>query len=147
MPFASCFRALGVWIIGVGLACAPTLASAADLTVDVTGVRGANNQVRIVLYSDRETFRHEAKAKQIVSAPAHDGTVTAVFHDLPPGPYAVVAYHDENGNGKLDLVLGMFPDEGWGLSNDPTVIGPPSFDDSAFEVVDPSVTIAVPLHY
>lgn len=143
--FASCFRAVHLAVIGMVVS--TTVASAADLTVNVSGVQGTNNAVRVALYSNPDTFRHEAQAKQIVSVPAHDGTVTAVFHDLQPGPYAVVAYHDENGNGKLDLMLGMFPDEGWGLSNDPTVIGPPAFDDSAFEIVDPSTTITVPLHY
>src|SRR3546814_5617415 len=57
-----------------------------------------------------------------------------VFKDLPPGRYAVLAYHDENGNGELDRRFGMIPTEGYGLSNNPKVMGPPSFEDSAFEV-------------
>ena len=130
-----------------GLVLAATAGRAAELTVAVTGVRDGENTVRIVLYADADTFRHERNAKQILSLPAAAGTVSGVFHDLPAGRYAVVAYHDANGNGKLDMILGMFPDEGWGLSNDPTVIGPPRFDDSAVELAEPGAAITVPLHY
>ena len=34
----------------------------------------------------------------------------------------------------LDRRFGMIPTEGYGLSNNPKVMGPPSFEDSAFEV-------------
>ena len=79
--------------------------------------------------------------------PATPGEVRGVFHNMPAGRYAVLAYHDENGNGKLDMIMGMFPDEGWGLSNDPTVIGPPRFEASAFDVAEPETGVIVPLHY
>ena len=117
------------------------------MTVTVSGVRDDKAAVRIVLYADADTFRQEQEARQVLSLPAAPGTVRGVFHDLPPGSYAVLAYHDENGNGKLDMIMGMFPDEGWGLSNDPTVIGPPRFEASAFEVAEAGTAITVPLHY
>ena len=50
--------------------------------------------------------------------------------DLRPGPYAIMLYHDENGNGRLDRggLLGM-PTEGYAFSNNaPVRFGPPSFD-------------------
>ncbi len=135
-------------LAGCGLALAAGGAAAADLTVAVNGVKdGAPSSVRIALYADADSFRHEARAKQVLSLPAAAGTVTGVFHDLPPGRYAVLAYHDENDNQKLDLFLGMFPSEGWGLSNDPTVLGPPRFEASAFDVADPATSIAIVLHY
>lgn len=46
---------------------------------------------------------------------------------LPPGNYAVAVLHDEDGDRKLDTVLGV-PSEGFGFSNNPTVFfGPPEF--------------------
>ena len=134
-------------LVGLLVALAANGGRAAELTVAVTGVRDDANTVRIALYADADSFRHEQSARQVLSLPAAPGTVSGVFHDLPAGRYAVLAYHDENGNQKLDMVLGMFPDEGWGLSNDPTVIGPPQFEDSAFELAEPATTITVPLHY
>lgn len=129
----------------IGLAAQP--AQAAELSVTVSGVRNDRADVRIALYADAETFRHEKDAKQVLSVAAHPGTVRATFHDIAPGRYAVIAYHDENGNQKLDMILGMFPDEGWGLSNDPSVLGPPPFADSAFDVGDDGAAVTVPLHY
>jgi uncharacterized protein (DUF2141 family) len=124
-----------------------TAGQAADLTVAVTGVQDGGHSIRIVLYGDADSFRHEERARQVLSLPAVVGTVTGTFHDLPAGRYAVLAYHDANDNRRLDLVLGMFPSEGWGLSNDPSVIGPPRFADSAFDLAEPGAAITVPLHY
>ncbi len=58
---------------------------------------------------------------------------------MPAGRYAVIAYHDEDGNGRLNLRFGMIPVEGYGLSNDPEVAGPPRFQDAAFELREPGV--------
>lgn len=145
MSFVSFLKPAG--LAGLLLAIFAAGACAADLTVAVTGVREAKEAVRVALYADAETFRHEQKALQVVSVPAQEGTVTAVFHDIPAGRYAVLAYHDEDGNGKLNLFLGMFPAEGWGLSNDPSVFGPPRFDASAFDVPATGASISLPLHY
>jgi uncharacterized protein (DUF2141 family) len=41
----------------------------------------------------------------------------------------------------------MFPTEGYGLSNNPKVVGPPKFADSAFEVAGPETTIEIILAY
>lgn len=86
------------------------------------------------LYSDPKTFRKEAQAVKIEQIPAQSGTATVKFSALPPGRYAIMAYHDEDGNGELNRRFGMFPTEGYGLSNNPSVSGPPAFADSAFEV-------------
>jgi uncharacterized protein (DUF2141 family) len=122
-------------------------AQAADLRVTVSGVHETKETIRIALYAGEDGFRHEEHAYRVLTIPARTGDVSATFSGIAPGRYAVIAYHDENGNGRLDMMLGMFPDEGWGLSNDPTVIGPPSFDASAFEVAAEGKTIVVPLHY
>jgi uncharacterized protein (DUF2141 family) len=109
---------------------------AADLTVVVHGIAKEGGDIRVALYAKPETFRKEAQALAVRSQPAKLGDERFVFAGLPKGRYAVIAYHDENRNGKLDLILGMFPAEGWGLSNNPRVIGPPSFEDSAFACSD-----------
>lgn len=145
MPFASCsrFACLGASILGLSVG----FAQAADLAVSITGVRDSTQSVRVALYADADTFRHEKDAVQVLTIPAQEGTVSGVFHDIPAGRYAVLAYHDENGNQKLDLFLGMIPTEGWGLSNDPTVVGPPRFDASAFDIAESGGAVSVQLHY
>ena len=129
----------------VALATPPVLA--ADLTVAVQEVRGGEGQVKLMLFEREEGFRKEDKARQVLALPAAADSVSGVFHDLPPGRYAVIAYHDENGNGKLDLRFGMFPKEGYGLSNNPKLSGPPKFKDAAFDLTQAGSRIAIQLDY
>lgn len=143
-PAALCRRLLVAALAAVGTA---GTASAGDLLVHVHGVREGDGNVRVALYASDKGFRHEENAKSVLSVPARKGEVSVTFPSLPAGRYAVIAYHDDDDNGKLDLFMGMFPQEGWGLSENPTVIGPPSFDASAFDVPDASAAIDIDLHY
>ena len=123
----------------------PALADEVRLVVTIQDVRGALGKVRVSLYREAATFRKEDRAVTVISIPAGDGQ--AVFDGLAPGRYALMAYHDENGDGKLNLRFGMFPSEGYGLSNNPKIIGPPKFDDSAFDLAGPQTSITVGLSY
>jgi uncharacterized protein (DUF2141 family) len=122
-------------------------AAGAELDVTIMGIRPGAGSVRVALYHDPSSFRHEDRAVAVLSAPAQHASVKVAFQGIPAGRYAVLAYHDKNDNGKLDLTMRMFPREGWGLSNNPHVFGPPRFEPSAFEVTEPYTNIAVPLHY
>lgn len=106
------------------------------LTIELTGVRHDRGELSIGLYQDPKTFRKEPQAFQVRKLPATPGSVTLTLEELPAGRYAIMAYHDEDGNGELNRRFGMFPTEGYALSNNPRVMGPPSFEDSAFEVVE-----------
>lgn len=117
------------------------------LTVTLRNVRDASGALRAGLYRDPATFRKEDKAVSVAQVNAAAGEVNLVFRDLPPGRYAIMAYHDENGDGTLNRRFGMFPTEGYGLSNNPQVSGPPAFEDSAFEITAPAATIAIDLRY
>lgn len=118
-----------------------------DLTVKLNGVRSNTGNLRAGLYRDAESFRKEDKAIAIVSVAAETGDNTLTFSDLPAGRYAIMAYHDENADGRLNLRLGMFPTEGYGLSNNPEVFGPPKFADSAFELGQSTKNIEIKLKY
>lgn len=109
-------------------------AAAGDLTVTLTGLTHAQGGVRVGLYDRADSFRKEDKAVAVLSAPAAIGRVSVTFAGVAPGRYAVMAYHDEDGDGGLDRFMGMIPTEGYALSNDPVVSGPPAFDECAFDV-------------
>jgi uncharacterized protein (DUF2141 family) len=110
------------------------VAEGESMTVRLNGIEHDRGTVRVALFSDPKTFRKADQAYAGKKVPASAGTVTVEFDEVPAGQYAVMAYHDENGNGELDLRFGMMPIEGYGLSNNPKVMGPPSFKDSQFEV-------------
>ncbi len=122
-------------------------ACAADLTVVARGIVSGPGAIRVALYRGAEGFRHEDRALRVLSVPARATTIAVTFHDIPPGRYAVLAYHDANDDKKLDLRFGMFPKEGWGLSNDPRVMGPPSFAASALDVTGAAMTTTITMHY
>ncbi|MBZ0096071.1 MAG: DUF2141 domain-containing protein [Sulfuricella sp.] len=122
-------------------------AIAAELEVEVSGVRSTDGQVKLMLFDRAEGFRKEDKSREVLALPAAVGTVSGVFRDLPPGRYAIVTYHDEDGDGKLNLRFGMFPKEGYGLSNNPKVSGPPAFDDAVLDVPEDRLRIDIRLVY
>ncbi|MCH2339336.1 DUF2141 domain-containing protein [Pseudomonas sp. NPDC047963] len=118
------------------------------LTVKLNNLEHDRGTVHVALFSDPKSFRKADQAFASSESPAKAGTVTVVFKDVPVGEYAVMAYHDENANGELDLRFGMFPTEGYGLSNNPKVMGPPAFEDSRFDVPgDEPLEIDIDVHY
>lgn len=140
-------RSLAAFALAAALAWSGA-AAAAELQVVVRPVAHDHGTVKLALYSSPETFRKEDKALAMLSQPAVPGEMTFRFDGLAAGRYAIVAYHDENGNGKMDRFLGMIPTEGWGLSNNPEVSGPPQFEPSAFTVADAEPTrIEIDLRY
>lgn len=123
-------------------------AQAQTLDVNLQGVTHDRGTLRVALYADPKTFRKENQAFAASEIPAAKGLQSVRFEGVPPGTYAVLAYHDEDGNGELNRRLGMFPTEGYGLSNNPKVMGPPAFIDSAFEVtVGAPAAIDVEMRY
>lgn len=78
--------------------------------------------------------------------PAHLAA-TLRFDNLPSGTYALALIHDENGNGKLDTVMGI-PREGFGFSNNPAIrFGPPSFKSASVGIASGESDEMVRLKY
>ena len=126
--------------------CLHAAADGMPLTLKVEGVKNDKGNIRAALYADAKTFRKEAEAVAVVQQAASPGEVILRWNDLKPGRYAVVVYHDEDANGELNRRFGMFPTEGYGLSNNPKVSGPPPFEPSAFELSSPT-EITIELRY
>ncbi len=122
-------------------------ADSGRLVIAVQNIRDDAGQIRASIYRDPESFRKEDKALKVLSLPARPGQASLSLDGLPPGRYAVMVYHDANADQTLNLRLGMFPTEGYGLSNNPRVMGPPRFADSAFEVAGPETAIDIRLAY
>lgn len=104
------------------------------LSVNLAQIKNDKGNLFVELYADQATFRKSAKALRIIKVAATPGTATVTFDNLATGSYAVLTYHDEDGNNTMNKRFGMIPTEGYGLSNNPKVMGPPAFKDSQFEV-------------
>jgi len=137
-----------LWLHLGALAAAPFLAlaaQAATVSVSVHKVSSAKGTVTAVL-CDKTTFLGRCAAIQ--RQPANAGTVVVSFPDVAPGRYAISVYHDENANKKLDRNMFGMPSEGYGFSRDaPIRMGPPSFDDAAFDTGPNGTELAISLRY
>lgn len=122
-----------------------TGAEAATLNVALDGVKAGGGKLTVLLYERAEGFPKEARASQRFVLP--QGKNTLAIDGLKPGQYAVMAYHDEDGNGELNRLFGMIPQEGWGLSNNSKVSGKPAFKDAAVTLAEPDSAITIHLNY
>jgi uncharacterized protein (DUF2141 family) len=131
---------------------------AGDLTVTVAGIRSASGTVMIGLYDSGEGFgvaiKHATAARlltdkgRLVGAAmrAAPGARSIIFTQLPPGRYAVIAFHDENDDGRLDESPWGVPTEGYGFSNDAQgFLAAPSFEAAGLnlDAGDSAITISL----
>jgi len=103
------------------------------IEVSMSGFENNEGKAMIGLFIEEETFLREPE--MTLSSKIINQKSEVTFTDIPDGIYAISVYHDENDNDKLDLVMGILPKEDNGTSNNPnTVMGPPKWKDSIFEV-------------
>lgn len=93
----------------------------ADLQVQLLGLRSAKGVVHLCLSTSVSRFLHckddpAALARSVPASAAGRLDLGAVR----AGTYALLVVHDENRNGKLDMMMGI-PREGFGFSNNPAM--------------------------
>ena len=120
---------------------------AATLQVTVEKIRNDSQPVRVLLFNSPDSFPDEKQYFKVQTTKATEGTAVVEFSNLAPGPYAIMAYHDENEDNSLNRVLGMWPSEGYGLSLNPLVMGPPTFQETAFDLPLRGLSVTVTLQY
>ena len=111
------------------------------LTITVSNINHNKGIIRACLFTSSKTYL--GKGEVCTELPATKGTVILEFRELPLTRYALVVYHDENANGKIDLGLFRIPTEPYGFPGNPSAFfGPPSFEDAVIEIAaDTSVAI------
>jgi uncharacterized protein (DUF2141 family) len=124
-------------------------AAGAKLTVSIAAIRSDRGSIYCELFTSSNGYpKDSSKAFQLAKAAIDHRAATCVFAGLPPGTYAVAAYHDENGNGKLDTNFLGIPSEGVGASNDAKgTMGPPSFEKAKFAVGAADLGVTIHLGY
>ena len=133
------------------LALIGTAAAAADLEIVLRGLKSAEGEARIAVHKRvADVAFPQGGVVAATIRPAREGEIRVVFTDLAPGEYAVAAFHDADGDGKLARNIVGMPTEGFGFSNGATgFMGPPSFDKAAVAVgsKDARVSAVVPISY
>jgi uncharacterized protein (DUF2141 family) len=127
-----------------GLTPGPAGARAAMVQIEVTGVTQARGHVRVELCT-KDTFLTDACQIQ-GQAPAVVGTTLVTVNDVPPGQYAVQAFHDVTDQGVVHQNLLGIPKESVGFSNNaPLRLRGPRFADAAFFVGKGALSITLRL--
>ncbi len=139
-------------VLLAGLAAAPLGAApepeSVRVIVQVEGLRNLRGQVLACLTTQPRRFpdcRADTAARKLMVRAADAAILD--FGPVPDGRYAISLLHDENSNGKADMVL-MIPREGFGFSrNAPVRMGPPSFASAAFAVSGATVRETIRMRY
>ena len=110
------------------------------ITVSLVNALNDAGTANFALFN-KENFRQQPLRAQ--SAIIKNGLSTVVFENVPAGTYAIICYHDENENKRMDFQENGMPLENYGTSNNPMNFGPPQFDSSKFEVTNKDVTLEI----
>jgi uncharacterized protein (DUF2141 family) len=119
-----------------------------SLDADLQGFRSDKGQVLACLTTQPDKFpncQSDPQARRMTVPTRLAGTLK--FENLPSGTYALALIHDENGNGKLDTMMGI-PKEGFGFSKNPAIrFGPPSFKSAGVAIVGGRTDETVKIKY
>ena len=108
------------------------------LVVYVEGIEVADGQILVELFDSAEAFRTKPLYSRALPAD-EDADVHLRFENLPPGEYAVSAWHDVDADGELRLSFMGRPKEPVGYSNGARYgFAPPQFAEAAFRI-DPGL--------
>jgi uncharacterized protein (DUF2141 family) len=122
--------------------------SAARIIVTIDGLHSAQGNVFVGLYASPAKFLQGNQSDATKKVKATTGPITVAFDNLPPGAYAVGAFHDENGNDHLDTNFLGLPVEGYALSNGVRVVlSKPTFQQAAFTVGNGDKPVALHIRY
>ncbi len=146
-------------IASVGLAAALLVAASAFvgggsagatpnvLHVRVVGLPSSSGTVHCTLFNIPSAFPSDgSKALSNVVAAIATDSASCDFNGIAPGKYAVVAFHDANGNGKFDRNFIGMPLEGYAFSNNVKPrFSAPDFDQCSFDYRggDQSITMQI----
>jgi uncharacterized protein (DUF2141 family) len=102
------------------------------IKVSVTNALNDNGTIGFALYNEANFMK--SQPIKATSAKIENGVSTITFENVPEGIYAIICYHDENDNKRMDFQPNGMPKESYGTSNNVMTFGPPNFEDSKFEV-------------
>lgn len=120
-------------------------AQAANLTVDLDGVRSAGGTLFVSVQTRQEFMQERGTAGSVVTSP-QSGAHRFSFA-VPAGEYAISVWHDDNNNGRFDKDDRQIPLDGWALTNSQGLRGEPAFDQVKTRVGDGSASVRLSMAY
>ncbi|MBX9933920.1 MAG: DUF2141 domain-containing protein [Methylobacterium sp.] len=115
---------------------------AATVEVDVEGIEPVTSRLYVALCQGGLT---ETECRIGQDDPVRGTGQRVVFRGVQPGVYAVAAFQDVNGNGKLDRTGLGLPLEPYGFSGEVARRARPEFESAAFALREPGASLRVRL--
>jgi uncharacterized protein (DUF2141 family) len=104
-----------------------------NLTIKVEGLKTREGKIYAALKNDANSFPEGTSVKSATVEVTKDGEIFLKFDNVLEGKYAVLLYQDLNANAQMDF-NGQMPAEPFGFSNVTMLMGPPSFEQCAFDL-------------
>ncbi len=131
---------LGGCAISIGDRGAPTPAAAAParaatLAIRFEGIETPKGQIMLSVFDNAAAHDQNGAPVRVAAVPVEGTTALATFEGLAPGDYAVKAFHDLDGDGKMGSNPFGMPLEPFAFSNDAKAQGgPPRWEAARFPV-------------
>lgn len=136
-------------------------ANAGELRITVDGIRSTRGTILIGLYDNVASFARAIESSDkngFLNDPARFAAVAlkanaakkseVILTNIDPGKYAIILFHDENSNGRLDKNVIGVPMEPYGFGNDAQgFLGPPSFEKAAIQISAANKAVRISLIY
>lgn len=121
------------------------VAGALQIRVTVTGIK-KEGLLKLELFGEENFLKKKGKLRRI-RVPAEDDSQLVCINLPYPGEYAVVGYHDKDGDRRLKKAWNFKPKEPYGLSNNPDIksLRLPKFSETKFFVPMEGVNIDINL--
>jgi len=132
-----------LFLAGLFLLAAPLNPFAADLLVNIKGIKSTEGNIVIGVLDGAQGFPSKRKPLTGQIVKAEFPVLKVVFNDLKPGKYAIVAFHDVDTSGKINRNFFGFPTEAYGFSNDARrKLAPPKFEEAAIDLDQENLEIS-----
>jgi len=110
------------------------------ITVTVLNTLNDTGTVNFAFFNEVGFRKQPLFAK---SSTIKNGVSKVTFSNVAKGEYAIICFHDENNNNRMDFYENGMPKESYGTSNNPMLMGPPNFESSKFEVANEDVDLEI----
>lgn len=118
-----------------------------ELSVRIEGIAD-KGKIHLYVYTGAEGFPKEEHAvlHQAYPRPPRGQSALELRISVPEAAeYALMSFQDKDGDGKMKRLLGMIPQEPYGLSRNPKLFGKPKFAEAAIGAAA-GETIVIKLH-
>jgi len=104
-------------------------------TIIFTNIEHNKGYIDVKIYDSKEAFLNEDMAIESIRKKVTKGELVVPLTKIHEDKIAIVAYHDEDGNGELKTGFFWRPKEGFAFSNNYEPKGPPKFSKAAIELI------------